>query len=327
MSAAGGSQNRNATESLVLRRAEDMEEDARRDTAEAASRIITAAFSDLLARQGRPPFTAPEDHAAAALRHVIETDGARFWLACDGERSVGFGAGLVRGAFSYCAGLFVLPEWQGRGLGRRLFETALEGLPVAGGVAALTSSAANPISNGLYARHGIYPQHALLGLRGPATRVCGSPPGHAHVLDAEPIEMAHLSELRGIDEGVLGFDRTPDHLWFLSQPLHPGWLFRRHGRAIGYAYLGGDGTEGAGSVGPAATLHPGDQAEVLRFVVAELAARGQEWATVVVPGPNLAAQHVLWEAGFAFKGATGLLCASRPFAHFDRYLLAGDSIM
>ena len=327
MSAAGGSRSRNATESLVLRRAADVKEGAGRATAEAASRIITAALNDLSTRQGRPPFSAPEDHAAAALRHVIETDGARFCLACDGERSVGFGAGLVRGAFSYCAGLFVLPEWQGRGLGRRLFAAALEGLPVAGGVAALTSSAANPIANGLYARHGIYPQHALLALCGPAAAVSGSPPGHAHVLDAEPIEVAHLNELRGIDEVVLGFDRTPDHLWFLSRPLHPGWLFRRRGRAIGYAYLGGDGTEGAGSVGPVATLRPGDQAEVLRFVVAELAARGQEWATVVVPGPNLAAQRVLWEAGFAFEGATGLLCASRPFARFDRYLLAGDSIM
>jgi len=327
MSAAGGGRSRNATESLVLLRAADVREGAGGATAEAASRIITAALSDLSTRQGRAPFSAPEGHAAAALRHVIETDGARFCLACDGERPVGFGAGLVRGSFSYCAGLFVLPEWQGRGLGRRLFAAALEGLPVAGGVAALTSSAANPIANGLYARHGIYPQHALLVLCGPAAAVGGSPPGHAHVLDAEPIELAHLDELRAIDEVVLGFDRTPDHLWFLSQPEHPGWLFRRRGRAIGYAYLGGDGTEGAGSVGPVATLRPGDQAGVLRFVVAELAARGQESATVVVPGPNLAAQRVLWEAGFAFEGATGLLCASRPFARFDRYLLAGDSIM
>jgi GNAT superfamily N-acetyltransferase len=327
MSAAEDSQSRNATESLVLRRAEEVKEGAGRATAEAASRIITAALKDLSTRQGRPPFSAPDDHAAAALRHVIETDGARFCLACDGERPVGFGAGLVRDAFSYCAGLFVLPEWQGRGLGRRLFEAALEGLPVAGGVAALTSSAANPIANGLYARHGIYPQHALLVLRGPAAAVSASPPAHAHVVEAEPIEVAHLNELRGIDEVALGFDRTPDHLWFLSRPEHPGWLFRRRSRAIGYAYLGGDGSEGAGSVGPVATLRPGDQAEVLRFVVAELAARCRELATVVVPGPNLVAQRVLWEAGFAFEGATGLLCASRPFARFDRYLLAGDAIM
>jgi GNAT superfamily N-acetyltransferase len=327
MSAAGGSRSRSAVENLVLRRAADLAEGARADTAVAVSRIIAAALDDLAAKQGRPPFSAPDDHAAPTLRHVMETDGERFTLAYDGERPVGFGAGLVRGAFSYCAGLFVLPEWQGRGLGRRLFETALDGLPVAGGVTALTSSAANPTSNGLYARHGIYPRHALLVLSGPVAALVRSPASHASRLDAEPLAPAHLAELRAIDEAVLGFDRTPDHLWFLSRPDHPGWLLRRRGRAVAYAYLGGDHTEGAGSVGPIATLRPGDQAAALRVVAAELVARGQEQATVVVPGPNLAAQRLLWGAGFAFEGATGLLCASRPFARFDRYVLAGDSIM
>jgi GNAT superfamily N-acetyltransferase len=327
MSAAGGSRSRNAVESLVRRRAADLAEGARAGIAVAVSRIITAALDDLAAKQGRPPFSAPDDHAAPTLLHVMETDGERFTLAYDGERPVGFGAGLVRGSFSYCAGLFLLPEWQGLGLGRRLFETALEGLPVAGGVTALTSNAANPISNGLYARHGIYPRHALLVLSGPAAAVAGSSPGYARGLEVERLEVAYLDELRAIDEVVLGFDRTPEHLWFLSRPGHPGWLLRRRGRAIGSAYLGGDETEGAGSVGPIATLRAGDQAAALRFVAAELVARGQERATVVVPGPNLAAQRLLWEAGFAFEGATGLICASRPFARVDRYALAGDSIM
>ena len=327
MSAAEGRWSRKTAQSLVIQRAVDMEDGGKRDAPEAASRIITVALKDLARKQGLPPFTEPEDHAAPILRHVIETDGARFVLAYDRERPVGFGAGLLRGAFSYCAGLFVLPEWQGRGLGRRLFETALEGLPVTGGVTALTSGAANPVSNRLYARHGIYPQHALLVLSGPAAAAGGPPASHARSLDVEPLEAEHVGELRAIDEVALGFDRTPDHLWFLSRPGHPGWLFRRRGRPIGYGYLGGDETEGPGSVGPVATLRPGDQAAALRFVVAELAARGEERATVVVPGPNLAAQRVLWEAGFAFEGAAGLLCASRPFARLDRYVPAGDSIM
>ena len=47
----------------------------------------------------------------------------------------------------------------------------------------------------------------------------------------------------------------------------------------------------------------------------------------MVPGPNLRAQRLLWQAGFRFEDAAGLLCASRPFGHFDRYLLAGDCLM
>ena len=330
MAVAGRGQSRPAgAADLVLRHAADANADA-----VAASRIITAALNDLAAKQGRPPLSGPEDHAAPALSHVIGTGGPRFYLACDAERPVAFGAGLVRGSFSWCAGLFVLPEWQRRGLGQRLFEAALEGLPVPGGVTALTSSAANPVANRLYARHGVYPQYALLVLRGPTSPAGGPAParaepraGRAAGLEAEPIGAAHLAELREIDGVVLGFDRTPDHLWFLSRPEHPGWLFRRRGRAVGYAYLGGDETEGEGSVGPVATLQPRDQAAALRFVVGELAARGRGQAAVVVPGPNLTAQRALWEAGFSFEGASGLLCASRPFARFDRYLLAGDSIM
>jgi len=300
--------------------------------ADAASRILTVALSDLAVRQGRPPFTAPADHAAPALRHVLETDGGRFWVAVADGRPVAFGSawerGGERGRLGYCSGLFVAPEWQGKGVGRRLFELAMEGLPAAGGVAALTSSAANPISNGLYARHGIFPLHALLYLTGPlASFASGRRTADGGKLVAEPLTGRHLGELRVIDEAVLGLDRTLEHRWFLAGADDSGWLFRRRERAIGYAYLGGDGTEGAGALGPIATLRPQDQPAVLRFALVELAARGVAQATVAVPGPNMAAQRLLWEAGFTFHGATGLLCASRPFGRFDRYLLAGDCLL
>ena len=335
--------------------------------ASAASRILTAALRELAARQSRPPFVAADDHAAPALRHVAETDGGRFWLAVADGEPVAFGSAWQRGALGYCSGLFVLPQWQGKGVGRRLFELAMDGLPVRGGVAALTSSAANPVSNGIYARHGIYPQHALLYLTGavasfaqtptppsaatngraaarrqPSAEIAGVRRPSAEVaavrqpdaemagasrLDVEPLGARHLAELAEIDGVVLGADRTTDHRWFLGRTENAGWLFRRRGRAIGYAYLGGDGTEGASALGPVATLRAADQPAVLRFALAELAARGASQATVAVPGLNIAAQRVLWQAGFSFSGATGLLCASRPFGRFDRYLLAGDCLM
>ena len=297
-----------------------------------ASHILTVALSDLAVRQGRPPFTAPADHAAPALRHVLETDGGRFWVAVADGRPVAFGSAWERGGerarLGYCSGLFVTPEWQGKGVGRHLFELAMDGLPAAGGLAALTSSAANPISNGLYARHGIFPLHALLYLSGPpASFASGGRSGDGGKLVAEALTGRHLDELRAIDEAVLGLDRTLEHRWFLGRADGSGWLFRRRERAIGYAYLGGDGTEGAGALGPIATLRRQDQPALLRFALAELAARGVTQATVAVPGPNLAAQRLLWEAGFTFPAAAGLLCASRPFGRFDRYLLAGDCLL
>ena len=91
--------------------------------------------------------------------------------------------------------------------------------------------------------------------------------------------------------------------------------------------MGGDGTEGDDALGPVATLRAQDQTVVLRHCLAELASRGQEKAVLMVPGINLHAQRLLWQAGFAFDEAAGLLCASRPFGRFDRYVLAGDCLM
>jgi hypothetical protein len=193
-------------------------------------------------------------------------------------------------------------------------------------VAALTSSAANPISNRLYARRGIYPQSGLLYLTGPAD-VAGPSPLRAGGLDVEPVTKGSVSELHEIDAAVLEADRTVDHLWLLTRPAHPGWLFRRRGRAVGYAYLGGDETQGMSVVGPVATLRAQDQTVALRYALGELAARGCRRATVCVPGPNLTAQRMLWQAGFSFEGAAGLICASRKFGRLDRYVLAGDCLM
>lgn len=298
--------------------------------APAASRVITLALNDLAARQHRLPFAAPDDHAVSILRHVMATDADRFWMAVDDDRPIAFGAAWVRDRLSYCGGLFVLPGYQGQGVGRRLFERAFEGLPAAGGVAALTSSAGNSVSNGLYARRGIFPLYALLYLSGPvppASAVTGRRLSPSLDLEPEPLTLAHLDDLRGIDDAVLGCDRTVDHRWLLGVAGHSGWLFRLRSRPAGYAYLGGDGTGGAGALGPVATLRAHDQEPVLRFALAQLALLGIERATVAVPGPNVVAQRLLWQAGFAFPAPTGLLCTSRPFGRFDRYLLAGDCLM
>jgi hypothetical protein len=139
------------------------------------------------------------------------------------------------------------------------------------------------------------------------------------------ITAADLEELRAVDESVTAIDRTADHAWLLDVVSRRGWVFRRSGRVAGYAYLGGDGTVSADHVGPVAALRCADVAAMLAFALAERGAG--KAATVEVPGPNLAAQRLLWGAGFQLAGPVGLIGAARPFGHFDRYLLAGNVLM
>lgn len=291
----------------------------------AASRIIGAALGDLEVRQGRPSLPGPHDETAPVLRHLTRTDPDRFWMAEAADTPVAVGAAFVRGPLSFLAALFVLPAWQAQGVGRALLERALRDLPSQGGVTALTSSAANPHSNGLYSRHGIYAICPLLTLEGRLHRLTARPT--LGTLDVEPLESTHAPELAAVDAVVTATDRGVDHRWLIDAPGHGGWLFRRRGRVVGYAYVGGDGTEGENALGPVATLHAQDQDVVLRHCLAELAAHGHDKALLMVPGVNLEAQRLLWGAGFSFDGPAGLLCASRPFGRFDRYVLAGDCLM
>jgi len=288
-----------------------------------AARIIVVALNDLLARQNRLPVAGAGEAMAPVLAHLARTDPERFWVAAEGERTVGFGSAWTRGGLRYLSGLFVLPGWQGRGIGRCLLERAMDADRWAGGTKAVISSAANPVSNRLYAQRGMYPLMPVLSLSGPA-------PARANALlgplQATPLGAGDLADLRAVDGAVTGLDRTPDHAWLLAAG-RSGWVFRNDGTASGYAYLGGDGTGGNDAVGPVATLRAEDQEAVLGFALARAAEHGATTATVMVPGQNVHAQRLLWRSGFGLEGATGLFGCSRPFGRFDRYLFAGNALM
>jgi len=290
--------------------------------APAASRTLALALDDLYARQGR---AAPDAHPHEAVYAHLAGDGATsFWVAETAQGVVGFSVGMRRSGLWFLGGLFVLPEWQGRGLGQALLERAEESRP-ADGVAAVLSSASNELSNRLYARRGMMPLLPVLQMTGalPLRGAPGLPSGlRAGRLTGE----RDLGALREIDDGVLGVDRSVDHRWLLGEERN-GWLFERGGRPAAYAYLGGDGTEGAAVVGPAAALRGSDIAPIVAFALAELAASGAPNGGVMVPGSALTVQRMLWVADFRFHGATALLGASRPFGRFDRYVFAGNALM
>lgn len=289
----------------------------------AAADIIKRALDDLAVKQNRAPASPAGDAMAPALRFLVERGPDRFWIAEAAEGVIGFGAGLLRDDVCYLAGLFVLPHCQGRGVGRELLKRAMANVSGRDVLPVVASSAANVISNGLYARHNMYPLMPILTLTGavPAgllQRALGS-------LRAAAVTTAHLGELRAIDQFVTTIDRTADHAWLRETVSRRGWVFRRGGRIVGYAYLGGDGTVSSDHVGPLAALRSSDIAPILAFAV-DQQGEGQT-ATVTVPGANLVAQRLLWRAGFRLDGPVGLLGSSRPFGHLDRYLLAGNVLM
>jgi GNAT superfamily N-acetyltransferase len=282
--------------------------------------VFKSALNELYRGYNLPLVTAPDPGFVPLHRHFLSNDSPRFWVAEVDARLVGFGAGILRGDWWYLAALFVAPGVQGRGIGRALLEHARIGATPSR-VAATITDALQPVSNTLYAHHGLIPWLPVLVLGGRPEAVAAPPlPRGCEIV---PLDAGLLEEVRLIDESVTGLDRSVDHAFLLSaEGLRQAWLLRRGGKPGGYVYIREEGL-----IGPVASTRPDDMALLVRFAMAALAERGAEHVYAAVPGPNAAAQRTLLDAGLFYEGCPGLLLASARFGHFDRYVIAAYGLM
>ena len=270
------------------------------------------------------------DDLAAVLRlyaHLHSTDPEGFVVAeqadASGEqRIVAFVSALRRGPLWYLSMLFVLPEMQGKGLGRALIERVL---PAAGTASLATcTDSVQPISNALYASLGMAPRMPLLRLVGL--------PDRRHELQPLPdgIRAVPFDEIRdgaadglrasALDDEVDTLDR--DVVGFAHRQDHD--MVRREGR-IGFLYVGaGGGTIGygyaseAGRVGPVAVRDAALLDPLVGHLVTTVAPRGA--FGIWLPGAAVTATTSLLRAGFRIDGFPVLLCWDQPLVDFSRYV-------
>lgn len=278
--------------------------------------VFVAAANDLRARSGREPLDDTPQRRGWAIpfrRHALAHDGERFWVAETEGRVVGFGIATLRERLWYLAALHVVPAYQGAGVGRELLRRCLGTATGPRDVRIVISESSQPVSNALYAKHGMYQWLPLLHVEG------AIPAGLSGAFEREAIatDAETLGQLDAIDRSLLGVARTIDHRHWLGQPGVAGLLFRRRGDVVGYAYA-----SDAGKVGPVAVRSPRDVPRVLEASLASAAERGATSASLVVPGHCRAALAYLLERGFRYGESINLLLASRPFGRMDRYLVS-----
>jgi Acetyltransferase (GNAT) family. len=258
--------------------------------------------------------------------HLQSTDSERFVVATvpatDGERVIAFASAIVRERLWYLSMLYVLPEFQGSGLGRALMAQVRPADETM--IRAVSTDSAQPISNALYAADGIVPRMPLLSLTGLPRRpeafgelpsgivplafdeiAAGPPDGQGHRLLVEAIDT--------LDREVLGVAHPLDHR-FLRTESRRGWLYRGpDGMPVGYGYAGEAGRLGPVAVRDAALLGP-----VLGHLTSVVVPRGA-FALWVGGDADRAVVPAL-RAGFRLDRFPVLLCWDRRFADFSRYL-------
>lgn len=295
---------------------------ARSDDLPSTYKLFLAATNELRLRQHRPEIEDTPQRAARGLafrRNALDYDRGGFFVAESRGVLVAFGIGIRRENFLYLAALHVLPVYQNRGIGRELLRRCLEHGTGEDVIRAVISEATQPVSNALYAKHGMYPWVPLLRLEGPT-----SAPARARGVTARRVGVGKdvLDTLNRIDKSALGFMRLPDHRLWLGQPDLSALLMLRDGRSVGYSYVSRHG-----GIGPAALCAANDvpsaMAESLRWLEEQQVPR----ASLVVPGSCHAGLAFLLASGFRIGQSVNLLLATRPFGNLDRYLLsAGDAL-
>jgi GNAT superfamily N-acetyltransferase len=254
--------------------------------------VFSAAEGELWERHNLGWSSGPFEKWKQPHEHLLAVDGSRSFVAVDDGRVVGFSAALQRGETWFFSALFVLPEYQGMGVGRELITRSWS--DSARRLITITDSI-QPISNGLYARRGLIPATPVLSLAGEPSS--DTPVG----LVAETVDAAVLAP---IDAIAYGFDRTADHRYWLKHSERATcWL--RDGEPVGYAYAAPSGV-----VGPVAGIDAASAAAVLQ---AELAGRRGQKTTVLVPGTARQLVATALAAGLRFARPPGLLLTSSNY--------------
>ncbi len=290
--------------------------------------IWRTSINDYIGHLGQaeiPPEMAP---ITRLYTHLRSTDPDRFIVATvpNGsgawDRVAGFAAATTRETLWYLSMLFVLPEFQGAGLGSELLARVA---PTDGSmVRAVATDSAQPISNAMYAAQGMVPRMPLFSLTGLPRRpeafgelpsgvrpmafdeiATGPPGGQGHQMLVEAVDT--------LDRERLGVAHPVDHRFLRSESRH-GWLYLGpDGSAVGYGYAGE-----AGRVGPVAVRDDALLAPILGHLMNAVVPRGA--FALWVGGAADRAVVASLQAGFRMDTFPVLMCWDRPFATFSHYL-------
>jgi len=259
--------------------------------------------------EGPAGVAGPEFHSFS-----LRDDPAGVWVADDNGRVVGIGFSWVTGPLWFLANLFVLPEYQGRGVGNALMQRTLEHARVNKVEnRALISFAYNRVSIGLYVRHGLFPRMPLYMVSAPrdalARRIKIEGPRWRALTDSA----ADMDAVDRVDGAAVGFARSKQHHFLGQQSALTGMAFE-DARNAGYAYVSSDG-----HIGPLAVSEPAIFVPALHAALRLAAAGKSENVSAFLPGLNEPAMSLALSLGMRL-GRPMVLLSSRSFGDWSKHL-------
>jgi GNAT superfamily N-acetyltransferase len=277
--------------------------------------ISMAAMRDLFVRQGNELKLDPESFWTVLepfLNHLA-AHAAEWWIAEDPDDGsmIGYARSVERGGLFELSELFVHPDRQSAGLGRRLLERAF---PLGRGEVRAIIATTDVRGLSRYYAAGTVARFAMVSLAAApkSTHVAGD-------LEVSSATFDDVATVAAVEEAVFGYARSADYPWLFEQ--REAYLYRRAGRAVGFAFLSDAGQ------GPIAALEPDDLQPILLHLEGRAHARGMASISFEVPTINEVAMRHLLGRGFQMAPALNLLMSNVPFGQFDRLVAFGPPIV
>jgi GNAT superfamily N-acetyltransferase len=285
---------------------------------------FATAIDDLDKKHGfftHPSSTSPPNPQYAFW---LGKDPASFWVATHRGRVVGYTYSFLRGSFWFLADLFILPEYQGKGIGGDLINRTLhswKGHEISN--KALITPAFNRASVSLYMRHGMLPRQPVYIARAERDKLVKTLGSRSSELEVD--EVSDYDRVSGtltrLHTSALGFPPGWHNELFFQIQHASCLLFRMRGRTVGYSF-----TRPNGRVGPLVVRSDKIFRPAFELTLKVAVERTKGEVTVFFPATNAEAVRATIEHGFSIAYPL-LFLSSKPMGDWGNYLFYSPGLM
>lgn len=280
----------------------------------AAYRVHLDSYYELEVRSGIrrevPVFSEDDLHkmytARADLNDFLLEQAEHFWVAEQAGNIIGYARSIYIDGHRELTEFFMSPKAQAQGVGKELLRRAF---PQEGAKHRSIIATTDTTAQVLYMKAGMIPYTNIYSfVRAPQARTYST--------DLQIVPMRHskqmLNQLAKIDAEILQLRRDMVHRWLLNN--REGFIYYRHGQAVGYGYVGKRS-------GPFALLDAEDYPAILAHAENVSATQQQDSFNFNVPTINASAIHYALTNGFRLDNFTAVLMLDKPYGRFENYAL------
>ncbi|MBD3233993.1 MAG: GNAT family N-acetyltransferase [candidate division Zixibacteria bacterium] len=275
-------------------------------------KLVMTAINKLRKQSGMPLFRRRIREVPPLYEHLLRTDPKTFYCAWKGERLVGFCGAAVRGMQWYLAFLFVHPNLQDKGIGRKLLEKAWVDKPKM--THSLSTFAYNMQAVGLYSRFGLSPLCTIPLMKFPGGKL---PEYKSTGLSAKSnLSEYELNWIINFEGKIRGYSRAVEYDYWRNINGYRITLFKRGRKKVGYSV-----SHKSGMVAPAGAISNDDLNRVVYESLYNVTPTKGNSIILFCPTHNTALYHMLIKLGFR-NDEMLLFMSDKQYTDFQRYLPA-----